>query len=937
MTNYKDKYLKYKLKYIKEKQLAGAAGEDISQDMDYPVVTQNKETVLDWFRAKTAQPRNITGSFRHKHTFGGGKSGAFVFMVEDDQNKQSMIKYYTDAWTPDTWHIPNFQGGLNAIDNQRPFREVLTLCLLSGTRGFTNVYDVARIPEPINWIGRKYAINDRQGLALHFSNAPGLDLNKFITNRIKDPSNCKLILQIALELLNLLKRAANKLGGDFQHFDFHPENIKVNLDVEQQDDFYFDEKKYGKITFQHPAITVIDFDLVSNKDLKFLLTNSEAQLLPADINQLPDHRDKITGKSVVAERTWEMFFSLIGNDTKTLPYKWLTDHELNTDIRNWYVIIYSLLYWAISSGNASCAKFFELKNVIPKLLKKNDIEECMKITWLLYEQLPDTYPSTRSFFIQDKTIQEQLGNLDELITSNSTRFSRSKTDIKQKKSKEEPNKNRETNRQIALRQRRERMDLVVGGGEAIKYITPAEFQKFKVRLKKEKKREYITLLKELEQYKQIHATSWQEVTHDLIEVSNMVDNPEDNWKDEAVDSAIKAVSDQLNRYVPESIKDMLQTYQTQFFTKSKEVYQVGFYPTYDTTELELKFKATKTLKFIFETYIQTRHVRFNVFIKKFSVTVGTEALAKNKITIEFDDSLVLSVNTTDAFWETWELLKTYIIIKIKNFIIAFFVNVDTDFSLFKGLGCNIVSVEQVDFDHQNTDAVMAITKDTVLKINKVVIEHKNDNSYITISYDAPSVLGYGGPGEYELVFPDEVEEIDFEQILTNIYLVLNAIRIDNVNHAITMICNYNTDLIIKSKSKMGLGIEQQSKLTKLVSDSELIMYFKEKKTNNTLLIKLLKDLFSLVQQIQSLSPNSFHKILWDENVKQLAANFRSPESYTFVLDLMEERQMNGQSVVSIQRIFIAALYVYIMNHCNPHWMKPPQQLQPPPQLQSMEI
>jgi hypothetical protein len=219
------------------------------------------------------------------------------------------------------------------IREERPFREILALCAMSGTPGFPCLYKrgCARFPSawapdggPADTVVCPYVV---------MSIAPGATLSALDLRGLKP----ELSLGIALQLLRLLLTAERKLGAGFQHFDLHPDNIFVDVATCAPTSIV------EGMRISCPSVTLIDFDLVAAP---------AAFAAPAFQAELPEQLAKRTGAQPVPERT-------IAFATKWLPPSRAAALVAsvravpNTDMRNWLVITHVLLTRLLPQGAAA--------------------------------------------------------------------------------------------------------------------------------------------------------------------------------------------------------------------------------------------------------------------------------------------------------------------------------------------------------------------------------------------------------------------------------------------------------------------------------------------------------------------------------------------------------------------------------------------------------
>jgi len=279
--------------------------------------------------------------------FGGGKSGAFVFLL----NRRRVLKYYTDAYTqpPLVQHLipgsktPNNPMGTYETrvsndwekNNQRPFREFLTMCRMSGTPGFPKVFNVFCAESPNEWIaginardGKHVKIpKTRVGLAVVSSIAPGTELLRLSDGQLQKITP-DVALMIGLSMLMLVEQAQEKMGPNFEHFDLHPDNVFVDMNT-------IETYVWGEFMWDGPKVSLIDFDLVEG-DFSGTFDSIEPP---------PEHAAKRHGKVPIAERTIALLIRLLG-PKDAVKLTGITAGIKNTDIRNWYATISALFMHA---------------------------------------------------------------------------------------------------------------------------------------------------------------------------------------------------------------------------------------------------------------------------------------------------------------------------------------------------------------------------------------------------------------------------------------------------------------------------------------------------------------------------------------------------------------------------------------------------------------
>jgi len=279
--------------------------------------------------------------------FGGGKSGAFVFLL----NSRRVLKYYTDAYTqpplvqkliPGSKTLSNPMGTYETRvsndwkkNNQRPFREFLTMCRMSGTPGFPKVFNVFCAESPNEWIaginardGKNVKIpKTKVGLAVVSSIAPGTELLRLSDGQLQKITP-DVALMIGLSMLMLVEQSQKKMGPNFEHFDLHPDNVFVDMNT-------IETYVWGDFMWDGPKVSLIDFDLVEG-DFSGTFDNIEPP---------PEHAAKRHGKVPIAERTIALLIRLLG-PADAIKLAEITAGIKNTDIRNWYATISALFMHA---------------------------------------------------------------------------------------------------------------------------------------------------------------------------------------------------------------------------------------------------------------------------------------------------------------------------------------------------------------------------------------------------------------------------------------------------------------------------------------------------------------------------------------------------------------------------------------------------------------
>lgn len=312
---------------------------------------------------------------RPQKAFGGGKSGAFVFLLDSKR----VLKYYTDAFKFDeskgrTMRTTGFLGQPEYIpsddwphDNQRPFREFLAMCRMSGIRGFPKVYDVFCATSPNTWIS-SFGLplpETKFGLAVVSSIAPGSALIR-LNDRELNMMTPKTSLMVGLGMLYLLNDAKKAMGPDFEHFDLHPDNVFVDLKTIIHYDFIPDEKSGERFAWDGPLVSLIDFDLVEG-DYKGYFDEDGPPGEHASKREIKLRDGRVA--RIPAERTINFLQKLVGTGPSMSQIMAEADIIKNTDIRNWFVTLSGMFYHSLR----------EEKKAAEPLIGCQDIAQCLNL------------------------------------------------------------------------------------------------------------------------------------------------------------------------------------------------------------------------------------------------------------------------------------------------------------------------------------------------------------------------------------------------------------------------------------------------------------------------------------------------------------------------------------------------------------------------------
>ena len=173
---------------------------------------------------------------------GGGKSGAYIFTGTDQKNGVPVIiKAYKTA-----------MNDFHDVSDIRPFRDVYTQCKLNGEAGFPTLLDYGVISyDDFNYISKNQTLfkktrtpnsldgNGKESKLPVFISSPPSHFLFMITTRLMSPwipllkldlrQNHDSLIGAVLQIASVYQRAKTKLGPEFQHWDFHADNIFVNM------------------------------------------------------------------------------------------------------------------------------------------------------------------------------------------------------------------------------------------------------------------------------------------------------------------------------------------------------------------------------------------------------------------------------------------------------------------------------------------------------------------------------------------------------------------------------------------------------------------------------------------------------------------------------------------------------------------------------------
>ena len=258
---------------------------------------------------------NLPEKFEIIQRIGGGKSGAYILVVKNKGDKDSkplFLKLYSDAVDSD-----------GTVLNERPYREIYTYCMLNGRPGFACTacfgaslwpHDWERTPKrptevtrtswgpgtDSGWVFDARMLPEKRPkkvLWILMERAPGVTLMDLPINELMESDPWSLFGS-ALEIVSVWQTMGDRLGKNFTHWDFHPENIFIDSSQSRRDSF---SMNIGGIegTLSFPKVTVIDFDLVTSDIFPTLL---------------PEHENKIGSPLGITERAiqWVMKWAPAG-------------------------------------------------------------------------------------------------------------------------------------------------------------------------------------------------------------------------------------------------------------------------------------------------------------------------------------------------------------------------------------------------------------------------------------------------------------------------------------------------------------------------------------------------------------------------------------------------------------------------------------------------
>ena len=345
MEFFRDKQVKMKLRHeytdTESKIESDDESDDDSEMVDDELIRQIKELrskgkisdnikgcVDKLITLKSSNPTDLTESYELVKPLTAGRSGALVYRVKlNNSVNEYILKFYT------------------AKNLNRPFRDLLTLCRLSGNDGFPEVYDIGYSVNPVLWSPKgKYKTD--AGYYVVMSIMPGEPLSQSNIKMSKNEA-----LNISLGILERLIQMRNILGKDFEHYDLHPNNI------------FIDRNACSSDTTRCPSVYIIDYDLVKAEDIKYL----------PDVKQQTFKKEGFLGLSLVVPlATWSFIKKWKNSLVETMKKVYKVKNIRNTDIRNWMVI---------------SSTIFEVNGITDTLEMCENAEECIKKNIRIYKTL----------------------------------------------------------------------------------------------------------------------------------------------------------------------------------------------------------------------------------------------------------------------------------------------------------------------------------------------------------------------------------------------------------------------------------------------------------------------------------------------------------------------------------------------------------------------
>lgn len=242
-----------------------------------------------------------------------GQSGNDVFMIQYEGNS-AVLK---------TYRVSDDTGSAN--EDSRPFRDIYTSCVMSGTVGFPLMYTMGCTH--IDNVRHIFMITERA------HGKPLVDINPLTLS-------LQQMKAILLVLLHIMSVAKQKLGKSFMHNDLHPGNILI--DINQK--FPLSTLNINGVEIEGgdwPLVTLIDFDMTVTS--KF--DNNIRHNLPRMSNVLFQWFQHIRPESAISIQDfltkWAQGMSM--NSTIGIVQRLASKSRTNYDLANWNFYFASFL------------------------------------------------------------------------------------------------------------------------------------------------------------------------------------------------------------------------------------------------------------------------------------------------------------------------------------------------------------------------------------------------------------------------------------------------------------------------------------------------------------------------------------------------------------------------------------------------------------------
>lgn len=253
---------------------------------------------------------DLATKYEYQNSLGGGKSGAYVFLVKDIDTKElKILKLYALR--------------INGTIGDRDEREIFTTCSMSGTYGFPIVYDYGmtdynyKSGETKSFWHQYYSdffqcVEEKDRISniklytkvyyIVTSLSSGMELAKYDLTKARPEQLISIIYQ-----LSVIFNSADNNMDYFRHNDLHPGNIFI--DDKYEDIIYYDKSDREVIPIKGPKVSIIDFDLAITYDYDENLAKGR----------------KIAGQYIIQQATIELLNKYLGLENTIF----LIDHTKN--------------------------------------------------------------------------------------------------------------------------------------------------------------------------------------------------------------------------------------------------------------------------------------------------------------------------------------------------------------------------------------------------------------------------------------------------------------------------------------------------------------------------------------------------------------------------------------------------------------------------------